>query len=299
MILITVAGVQTSLRQSAFIKKNIFIVNKFSGNSSHIASTWLRDESGKYIEYCHIEKSFNLSYLSDCLYTSKTRSNNVNYVIGDSHARNYMPAIRSAFFPKRKTLYLTNAEACLFSANSYSYSLSDKAQSCKNQVNATLDYLTKNSKNGDYLFIGQSLMGKNLAKRSNKEYFRGIGHVVNVLRTKGVKVFLMDGTSPPIAPPEECILFPNKTGCMSSRNEVINNYAHFDQLANAFADTYGYTYIAIRDGLCAGEICGQKTVHGSYIWHDAGHITEQSSSELAELLRRRLMNLGIDDNREL
>jgi peptidoglycan/LPS O-acetylase OafA/YrhL len=288
IVLIAVAGAQSSLRKIAFIKNSVFIGNKFHGNSSHLTSTWWRDESGKYIDYCHVEKSFNLSYLSNCLHASQTRSYNVNYVIGDSHARNYMPAIRHAFLPKRKTVYLTNGQACLFSANSYSYSLSDNALSCKNQVNSTVDYIKNNSKNGDYVFIGQSLMGENLAKRSNIEYFRGIGRIVDALRTKGVKVFLMDGTSPPAIPPQGCMLFPGKTGCTSSRNEVINNYTQFDQLANAFADIYGYTYIALRDGLCSGEICGQKTVHGSYIWHDAGHITEQSSSELAELLLRRL-----------
>ena len=52
-------------------------------------------------------------------------------------------------------------------------------------------------------------------------------------------------------------------------------------------------YAPLRLGLCVNEKCGQYTKKGTPIWHDFGHITEQSSGELGDLLRQHLMQTSI------
>ena len=62
-------------------------------------------------------------------------------------------------------------------------------------------------------------------------------------------------------------------------------------ISNATSNIY---YIPLRLGLCANEICGQYTKQGTSIWHDdSGHITEQSSGELSNLLRQNILKLDI------
>ena len=55
-----------------------------------------------------------------------------------------------------------------------------------------------------------------------------------------------------------------------------------------------FHYAPLRLGLCVNEKCGQYTKKGTPIWHDFGHITEQSSGELADLLRQHLTQTSIN-----
>ena len=215
----------------------------------------------------------------------------INFVLGDSHARNYMPAIRKAFEETSDTLYMTNGQDCLFSLSDYSYSLSDDPELCKEQTLSTLKFLNKFAKSGDFVFIGQSLYSSRLKQRVKNNYFNGIAKITNSLREKGIKVFLMDGTSPPPIPPEGCIFFPNRRGCNIEKNVVIDLYSDFDNLAKKYSNKYDFKYIPLRDGLCSGDVCSQKSKSGTYIWHDyAGHITEKSAEELAPFILDRIKN---------
>ncbi|MDB4346553.1 acyltransferase, partial [bacterium] len=259
IILIFSAITSWSLRNISFLKDNIYILSRFNLTSPHLVSSWWRDKTGKYIDYCHIEHGFNENYLSKCLPLLPSNDLNINYVVGDSHARNYVPAIRAAFMNSRMTMYLTNGQACLFSADNYSYSLADNPVSCEKQVFLTLKYILKNAKDGDYLFVGQSLLDDRVFKRINPAYFRGIGKIANSLKEKGVRVFLMDGTYPPLIPPEGCVLFSKKLGCTTPKEEVLSKYSDFDRLAAFYAAKYNFQYLPLRDGLCSGEICYQKS----------------------------------------
>lgn len=291
-VMIFVATVLTSLSQISIIRNNIYFYANAKSKFPHLASTWWKDEYSNYIDQCHIEKNFNTEYLQKCLKINRQENKNINFVLGDSHARNYMPAIRKAFIEKRDTLYMTNGQSCLFSLSDYSFSLSDDPIECKKQILSSIKYLKKFAKAGDFVFIGQSLYSSNLKNRVKTKYFDGIARITNLLKDNGIKVFLMDGTYPPPIAPEGCVFFPNKSGCSIDKDEVIEAYSDFDNLAFKFSKKYNFKYIRLRDGLCSGEICSQRTKSGEYIWHDhTGHITEKSAEELSPFVINRTANI--------
>ena len=290
-IIFFVSTLVSSLSEVPQIRNNIYLYSNTKSKFTHLASSWWRDQDSNYIDKCHIEKRFKLEYLEKCLKINRKKNKTINFVLGDSHARNYMPAIRKAFEETSDTLYMTNGQDCLFSLSDYSYSLSDDPELCKEQTLSTLKFLNKFAKSGDFIFIGQSLYSSRLKQRVKSKYFNGIAKITNSLREKGIKVFLMDGTSPPPIPPEGCIFFPNRRGCNIEKNVVIDLYSDFDNLAKKYSNKYDFKYIPLRDGLCSGDVCSQKSKSGTYIWHDyAGHITEKSAEELAPFILDRIKN---------
>ena len=84
-------------------------------------------------------------------------------------------------------------------------------------------------------------------------------------------------------------------------NEARLSYNRFDKLALSLSNSAeNIYYTPLRLGLCVNETCGQLNKKGTPIWHDeVGHITEQSSGELADMLRQHLTqtNIRISDKK--
>jgi hypothetical protein len=258
-----------------------------------IQSTWWQNKEGKYIEYCLVKKEFSRQTMINCLGPLAPRKQPIAFLLGDSHARNYMIAAKNAF-PDHKTKYLTMGFGCAFLPSSMISASVDVRVKCSEYVKEVTRYIQQLAQPGDIIFIGQALLGPNLHIRSKPEYFSHIGSFANHFKDIGVPVVLFDGAYSPGIYPELCTKevwrpFPSVSNCQKPIHVSKNAYQRFDEKASELARTHqNIFYAPLRTGLCTKKTCGQATASGTQIWHDNGHITEDASGELAGLLRREL-----------
>ena len=284
----------------------IYFIRKISTNlylkssSPRTEQTWWSDKDGNYIEKCQVKKNFTEELMRECLGRSQNlNKNNIGYLIGDSHARNYLIAARKAL-PNLAIKYMTMGHGCTFLPSSMISDKLNEKVSCNQYSESVASLIAKESKPGDVIFIGQALRGNEHDARAVNEYFDHIKIFANTLISKSIPVIIFDGTFPPGIDPALCVRevwrpLPNKFLCEKSIDEARSSYTRFDKLAESLSNTSENIYYApLRLGLCVNEKCGQYTKKGTPIWHDFGHITEQSSGELADLLRQHLTQTSIN-----
>jgi peptidoglycan/LPS O-acetylase OafA/YrhL len=253
-----------------------------------LRQTWWENRlTGRYVEHCHAG-FFSFDLIDECLSVPAGKSGTI-YLIGDSHARNYLPALRAAFRDDYAIAYLTMGWGCAFlppeMAKAYSF------MGCPAYTPNVSRFLSGALRPGDIVVIGQRLL--NAPERRTDRYLDFIKEVASQFGALGARVVLLDGVFPPSADPRICVPAPWRRTlidqCFVSRAAVINAYADFDGLATeASARAPNLFYAPIREGLCQHDQCGQTTESGKPIWHDQDHITEQVAMELAPLLRARL-----------
>jgi peptidoglycan/LPS O-acetylase OafA/YrhL len=262
----------------------------------HLERTWWADlKTGQYLEHCHVEGKYSAALLDDCLDVPPGNDGTV-YLIGDSHARNYLPALRK-LFTEHSTAYLTMG-GCAFhpTAMMPAYLNQEGRLNCALYVEETAEYLLQKVRSGDLVFVGQRLY--KLPERQTVAYVAFVTAFALRLQEKGVRTVLLDGTFPPELDPQQCTALPwqpfgNRHGCSVDSETVSKAYARFDELAYEASNSIDHLYYApLRLGLCTEAVCGQSTATGRPIWHDRGHITEQAAEELAPLLLARLTEQG-------
>jgi len=265
-----------------------------------ILSTWWHDKEGRYIEYCHVKGEFSRQTMINCLGLSTSRNRPVGFLLGDSHARNYLVAARNAF-PGHTIKYLTMGHGCAFMPSSMISDSIDSKVKCAKYVEEASRYVQKLAQPGDIVLIGQALRDGDSAARSTPEYFSHIEAFANNLMELRVPIVLFDGTYPPGKYPELCTKefwrpFPGAANCEKPIRDNKTAYQRFDHMASELAKrTQNIFYAPLRIGLCVNATCGQYTSSGTQIWHDNGHITEKASSELAGLLKSELRTGGFFD----
>jgi peptidoglycan/LPS O-acetylase OafA/YrhL len=265
-----------------------------------IYSTWWHDKDGRYIEYCHVKGGFSQQTMDDCLGSASASKKPTGFLLGDSHARNYLVAARNAF-PGYTIKYLTMGSGCTFLPNSMIKDSIEMTTKCSEYNEKVSKFIRKFAKSGDIVFIGQALRGDDYLERSTPEYFSHIEAFANRLRGIRVPVVVLDGTFPPGTNPELCSSeiwrpFPDRGKCQKSTAAAKSAYLRFDNMAYGLARrNQNIFYAPLRLGLCNEEICGQNTLSGTPIWHDYGHITEKASGELAGLLKSELRASGFFD----
>jgi hypothetical protein len=262
---------------------------------SNLERTWWADlKTGRYLEHCHVQGKYSSALLEECLDVPRGKHGTV-WLIGDSHARNYLPTLREAF-NEHSTAYLTMGGGCTFLPEGMSSAFTYRDVDCPEYVAETSEYLLRNVRSGDVVAIGQRLNDQ--PERQTSTYVDFINAFALRLQAKGVPTILLDGTFPPELHPEECTALPwqpfgNREGCSVDTETVAKAFAKFDELASdAAAETESLYYAPLRTGLCNAGVCGQTMATGTPIWHDRGHITEQAAAELAPLLRAHLSQQG-------
>jgi hypothetical protein len=257
----------------------------------NLVRTWWEDKrTGEWLEKCQVKYKFSPSLISDCLKVPPAAKGTV-YVVGDSHARNYLPAIKASF-PGYAFAYLTMGYGCAFLPPSMSSEYSNVA--CSDYVRETTDFLSIAVHNGDIVFVGQRLHLKSNDDRQTPLYVDFIASLARILSSKNVPVVLLDGTAPPDVPPEQCTALPWRPfgppkGCSISIADAEAMFQKFDMLAKKKSNEVpNLFYVPLRLGLCRQDGCGQLTSADITIWHDVGHITEDAAIELSPLLRRKL-----------
>jgi hypothetical protein len=265
----------------------------------NLERTWWVDlKTGRYLEHCHVEDKYSSALLHDCLDVPRGKNGTV-YLIGDSHARNYLPALKDAF-KQHSVAYLTMGSGCTFLPVAMTATDDDYARlNCPLYVAETAEYLLEKVRSGDVVFIGQRLYGQ--PERQTPTYVDFAKAFALRLQDKGVPTVLLDDVFPPMLDPQQCTALPWQPfglmdGCSVSSETVSMAFAEFDRLADDASASTGYVYYApLRLGLCNAAVCGQTTATGRPIWHDGhtgGHITEQAAEELSPLLRARLTQQG-------
>ena len=268
--------------------------------SPAILGTWWSDKDGRYIEYCHVKGGFSQQTMNNCLGSASASKKPTGFLLGDSHARNYLIAVRNAF-PGHAIKYLTMSSGCAFMPSSMIKDSIEMTTKCSEYNEAVGEFIRKSAKPGDIVFIGQALRGNDYLERSTPEYFSHIEAFADRLRGIMVPVVVLDGTFPPGTNPELCSSelwrpFPDRGKCQKSTSAAKSAYLRFDNMAYGLARrNQNIFYAPLRMGLCNEEICGQNTISGTPIWHDYGHITEKASGELAGLLKSELHTSGFFD----
>lgn len=288
----SVAACGLLLVLSAPLSGRLYLGNFLNISTPHnLQRTWWVDKiTGEYLEKCHVYKGFSSSLLSECLEIAPGKSGTV-YLIGDSHARNYLPALKEVF-RAHSTAYITMGYGCAFLPLEMSSQYSNVG--CSDYVGETAEYLLRNVHNGDVVFVGQLIN----QRRQSPLYMDFIKSFAIRLSEKGVPVVLLDDVFPPKLPPEECVDLPwtavkYKKGCFETSEVVTKAYSDFEQLAlDSTSQVESLFYAPLRTGLCHEGVCGQTSGTGLPIWHDRGHITEAAAAELASLLRTRLTQQG-------
>lgn len=251
-----------------------------------VQTWWVNRITGEYKETCHVEYAFETSYIGACLARRHSDRPHV-FLIGDSHARNYLPAVQEAFVGYEVS-YLTMGWGCSF----LPLELAERHSrlKCADYVESTFRYLVENVVRDDVVFVGQRLMDDSTirtTKRQSPLYMEFIEEFAKSIIMKGASVVLLDGTFPPSLAPEYCTgrFGEINSGCNIERTKVEAAYQTFDRLAlDAVHALRGLYYVPLRTGLCRNDICGQTTSAGTPIWHDRGHITEPAARELTPLL---------------
>jgi hypothetical protein len=258
-------------------------------------------------DICHTSV-YTPSKLAECLQTAEESTQPILYLIGDSNSRNYLDAAQTAF-PNYQSRHLTMGSFCSIMPDSLIRDLERdrepylggthivEASHCLEYAQDVTAFLSSNIKKGDIVFIGQALAFD--MRRRTPEYTGFIGSIASSLAKKGASVIWSDGIVSPTVITEYCYPLPWQpfekapAGCFHSRAEVMSRYAVFDRLAQAEAKRHlNLFYVPLREGLCVGEVCGPINAHGTFIWYDQGHITEQASAELSPLLLRQLKAQG-------
>ncbi|WP_293855268.1 acyltransferase family protein [uncultured Alsobacter sp.] len=259
-----------------------------TGDPQHIVRTWWKDlRTGRSLDACHID-AFETATLRRCL-TRPSEGRAAVFLIGDSHARNYAPAVAGAF-RGMEVLHLTVGRGCALLPAAEAARV---PQARCAQYNAeVVDYVAAHVREGDVVAIGQRLFEKDRATNPGP-YLANVTAIARRLADRGVVVLLLDGTAPPKLDPRECLDAPwqvaTKPGCSIDRAAVEAAFRPFDEAARLATHTApNLFYAPLRTGLCDERACGQALADGTPIWHDRGHITEKAALALAPRLAAAL-----------
>lgn len=292
----TIAIVVLSSVLIACLKNELPYVGRYWSNHKYLVDTWWL-KGGKHVDSCHAEGAFGSTLIKKCLDDDGKYQQEVGaYLIGDSHARNYLMAIKHAVAP-RKVKYLTMGRHCAYLPSSLIPSDIEKRSNCTAYNKQVNTFLMSRTSRGNIIFVGQALFNKyRHTNRMTHEYIDYVGQLAQKVRGKGVNVILLDGTSPPEIEPVLCVEAPWRPfvdpQCILTKEYVHSRYAKFDSIAQE-SSTKNFHYAPLREYLCVLKYCGQRTKSGLPIWHDKGHITEEVSWELGIPLRQKLQELHV------
>jgi hypothetical protein len=264
-----------------------------------IRRPWFVGADGRGVDVCASGTEITKQQAKDCLAPGKS-STTTAYLIGDSHARNYVPAVK-ALFGMDSLRYLTVGSECSYSPPILQKRYRGKnIGDCLGYVDYVTNLLARDAREGDIVFVGQRLFVDYDKERQTEDYFDHILLLSRRLAEKGVPLVLLDGTYPPSKLPQECYPLPWKPfvaigeGCFVRRDEVHSAFQEFERLAKSYQKSEtNFFYVPLREGLCVGEACGQFMSSGSAIWRDMGHITDAASRELWLRLKGTLIDQQI------
>jgi hypothetical protein len=300
LILVSVIAAATGMAALSYRFSGNFYLGRLLNVDypSWIRRPWFTQKGSGGMDPCTSGTAITDSIVQQCL-TASSQATTIAYVIGDSHARNYVPTVK-ALFGSNAVRYLTVGNECAYVPKPMQRYYRGDPKDCLHYVEFVTNYLIAHAKKADIVFVGQRLVVESDKQRQTAAYFDFIHALSANLRAKAVPIVLLDGTFPPAKPPKECYPMPwkpfvsNSYGCFVKRTTLLSAFPGFEALArDGIGKDPNFFYVPLRAGLCKGEICGQFTASGTPIWRDYGHITDAAASELWVSLATQLQGQGL------
>jgi peptidoglycan/LPS O-acetylase OafA/YrhL len=252
-----------------------------------IEKTWWHDKNGKYIEKCHAEREYSDKLFNECVTSIDTEDRRQKvYIFGDSHARNYLVAIEKAL-PEYNVRYMTMGNGCAFMPVDEINTALNSATSCKNYVLQVQNYAKSHIHKGDIIFIGQ-IEGHQL----DRGYSTNVIELAKSTQKSGGKFILLADVPGMKKEPLFCMRQPWRVQvpeeCIQFISDVDNNQRALDKIGNDLeSEVKNSFYLNVRSELCNDKLC--SLYKGAVpLYHDLGHLTNQSSELLAKPIRKRL-----------
>ena len=277
-----------------FTEKNSLYKNIYLGNKNKTKLSWEMPEND-YLKKCHVADKYDKELMEECL-SRKYPNRKTIFLLGDSHARNFLGTLKTVF-NEDEVLYLTMGHGCTFQPSTITPDWLDEITACTPYRDESSDYILKNSKEGDTVFIGSRLV--DTPERQTDEYLELIVNFAKKLNTKNTRVVILDSVVPPpgllsVLCDKEFfrpVPYDKEKSCTLSREQVNQRFEKFDGLVKKFLqNNQNLYYASLREGLCRSNKCDNYTSNGNFIWIDwVGHITDKASRDLAPLLKERLL----------
>lgn len=258
----------------------------------NLTTAWTDPTTGEGRDPCMVHRDFAPELIERCL-SPKHKSRRA-FIVGDSHARNYLFAVKNAL-PSHETRHLTMGRGCALLPTTLMDFKNSFKVGCEDYVEEVRKFLRIHVKAGDVVVVGQRLFEFD-PRRQKPAYFEFLSTVAGEITGLGGDFVLLDGVMPPAKYPNDCVKVPwrpfqteNSEGCWNPKAFVEQAFIEFDKLATSLAlENPRIHYVSLRSALCAEHQCGQRTENRTPIWHDRGHITKDASLELGPVLREAL-----------
>jgi peptidoglycan/LPS O-acetylase OafA/YrhL len=290
-------GLITSFACTAFL---FGLGNQFKGllyigeKADFIGKTWWHDENGKYIEKCHVQREYSDKLFTECISSVNSENDKYTiYIFGDSHARNYLVGVTKAF-PEYNVRYMTMGNRCAFMPDREISPELNSITHCKNYVSQVRNYVKNHINKGDIIFVGQIK-----THQLDRDYATNIVELAKYAQKGGGKFVLLADVPGMKKEPLFCMIQPWRkqilNECVQSLSDVDKDQKILDKIGRYLeSEVKNSFYLNVRSELCDGKLC--SLYNGNIpLYHDLGHLTNQSSQLLAKPIRKSLSKFLLSD----
>ncbi|TDA95480.1 acyltransferase family protein [Halomonas marinisediminis] len=236
-----------------------------------------RDIPEAYREGCHLRiDDFDLN---PCVFGGNTKSSFSVFLVGDSHAANWIPAMERISQEYGWYVETHTKSGCPVLAEPVTLRGS-AYEACFRWGDGVLDHLLE--ENPDVVIFSQSAGAR--LYQSDSEIDNVIVETWSAVLENGISVVAIADTPKHQVEPAECI--EKDPGCYSVYSEVIRD----DPILRAHDMDPRIELIDMNDVLCSSEIC-PMVIGNVVVWRDKHHLTASYSNNLYEIFYRRVKRL--------
>jgi peptidoglycan/LPS O-acetylase OafA/YrhL len=241
---------------------------------------------------CHYSRPITDDDFEACLKTSSTDRSKSSipkvFVFGDSHAANYVFAIRKAFPGRVKMVTMGHACGCMSLLDAKMF---DNANiNCSAYV-SKVDAFVNNIPSGSVVVVGNDWR-RNSIKRNSLHQESAIRRLAESAKKRGAAFVLLDDI-PPIGDPNLSMpkwYRPLKRKGIDLR-EVDRQLAGLDAIGRRLEKDFKHAkYLRLRNSLCESNQCS-ALIGDEALYFNDGHITVKASERLAAEVRKQLQSL--------
>ena len=241
---------------------------------------------------CHLPSDINNAF-NDCLKIQSSSNKGNIYLIGDSHASNHFPSIKSALGPleRERVSFLVEYGIIrsLMGFDKCEIELLSKSRCIKNSWEKYISFFNENLKESDLVLISMSrdrfvIKDSNYPRKPNQKYIKKFEEkIINlnkIVRSKNATIGLIDDI-PTVCKKSvnwkvDILLIGNTKQCevpkidsLKDREGLTNMYKKLDN------ENTSIEYIDFHNDLCLGNTCGLLDKNGDLIYADPSpHFSE-------------------------
>ncbi|MEM9903644.1 MAG: acyltransferase family protein [Cyanobacteria bacterium P01_D01_bin.44] len=256
-----------------------------------IPPNWARNEDREYIEFCHAEQGFEPQVFEACLSKASDPTKQSIFLLGDSHARNILKGLESAF-PNWNVNYATMGHGCgVIPIENISPEL-DRRVNCSGYVNGIIGAIENPTliKPGDLIVIG-SLTG-NIGRHDQVGWQAFEDNIEEISRQlKQNQAYLILTSDVPGLSIHVSRCLKNRLRkienplCQRSIKESRNRHKKIYEIANTLDSKLdNFYFLDYHDQLCHQNLCSAY-LGDQVIYFDADHISDKVSQDLGKFIQ--------------